>query len=65
MNRELKAEIIKLYGSQFSFAQRVKQHESTISKILHGRMDLDDKSQEIWSEALGGINVGKYLKQSE
>ena len=52
MNRKLKAKIIEHYGSQWHFAQAVKERESIVSRVIHGKRNLTDKKQAAWCRAL-------------
>jgi plasmid maintenance system antidote protein VapI len=53
MNKELKGEIIKRYGSQFAFAHAIGWHEASISRVIRGHHVLDDDTKRRWSEVLG------------
>lgn len=53
MNRNLKAEIIKKYGSQFEFAHAIGWHESIISRVIRGHHVLEDTAKQKWADVLG------------
>lgn len=52
LNRDLKAAIVRQYGSQARFACRLKMDEGKLSKIVHGRKDLDEKEKARWARLL-------------
>ena len=52
MNRTLKAKIILEFGSQFEFAQEIREHESIVSKVVRQRKVLEPKGQKRWADAL-------------
>lgn len=53
MNKELKAEIVRRYGSQFRFAQAIGEHEATVSKVVRERVNLREWEKERWADVLG------------
>jgi len=53
MNLELKAEIIRRFGSQVNFAMAIKEDESFVSRIINGRRTLKAEDKEKWARALG------------
>ena len=53
MNKQLKAKIIERYGSQADFAERIKEDESKVSRIVRGRRSLSPEDVRRWSKALG------------
>lgn len=53
MNKILKGKIVEKFGSQFEFARIIGAHEADVSRVIHGRRDLDQDSQEKWAEVLG------------
>ena len=53
MNLELKAQIVRKYGSQANFAQAVKADETVISRVIRGRRPLKPEDREKWARALG------------
>lgn len=53
MNFKLKARIVERFGSQWKFAQAVKDHESNISKVIRGRKRLKPEIQKRWAKVLG------------
>ena len=53
MNKELKGEIIKRYGSQFAFAHAIGWHEASISRVIRGHHVLDVDIKRRWAEVLG------------
>ena len=58
MNKELKGQIVKKYGSQFAFAHAIGWHEAIVSRVVRGHHDLDDKTKNKWADALGAdVNV--------
>ena len=52
INNELKAEIIRHYGAQYTFAALLGIREATVSAVVRGRQELDDKSKRKWAEVL-------------
>ena len=52
MNRKLKARIIEKFGSQSDFSEAIKMQESTISRVVRGRRELNEEDQKIWAEVL-------------
>jgi plasmid maintenance system antidote protein VapI len=52
MNRELKGEIVKRYGSQFNFAHAIGWHEANVSRVIRGRVQIDDETKRKWAEIL-------------
>ena len=61
MNKELKAEIVKKYGTQFAFANSIGWRESIVSRVIRGYYTLNDDEKKIWSKAIGK-NINKLLK---
>ncbi len=53
MNKELKGEIIKKFGSQFEFARVIGWHEATVSRVIRGHLVLDGATKSRWAEVLG------------
>ncbi len=53
MNLKLKSQIILKYGSQSNFAQALREDETIISRVIHGRRELDNAKQERWAASLG------------
>jgi hypothetical protein len=53
MNRNLKAEIIRRFGNQANFSHALREHTTVISAVLHGKMTLDAKRREAWTQLLG------------
>jgi hypothetical protein len=52
MNRALKAEIIRKFGAQYSFAAALGIREATVSAVVRGKYVLDDKQKQEWALAL-------------
>jgi len=52
-NYELKAKIIKRFGSQLKFAETIGVRELVVSQVINGRRKLNPKEQKKWSAALG------------
>lgn len=52
-NRELKGEIVKHYGSQYKFAHAIGWHESSVSQVIRGRLNINDQTKQKWADALG------------
>lgn len=57
MNRELKGQIVKIFGSQGDFACAVKKSEPLVSQIIHGRRRLPDEEKKVWAQLLGAATV--------
>ncbi|MBU4186117.1 MAG: helix-turn-helix domain-containing protein [Proteobacteria bacterium] len=53
MNLELKAMVIKKFGSQAEFSMVINEDESTISRVIKGRRRLNDEQKNKWADALG------------
>ncbi len=64
MNKILKGAIVTRFGSQFNFAHALGEHESTVSRIIRGRVQIDDTTKRKWAHALG-IKNHKRLFQGE
>jgi plasmid maintenance system antidote protein VapI len=66
MHSRLKARIIEEYGSQSNFAQALREQESFVSEIIHGRKRLSFEKQSRWTKALGrsvsGLLKGEQIK---
>lgn len=62
MNQALRVEIIRSYGSQWRFAQRLDLHESYVSMVVRGRRNLSDEEKTRWAKALG-VKVGEIFPQ--
>jgi len=52
INRELKAEIVRNYGAQYVFAATMGIREATVSAVVRGKKELDDKSKQEWAKTL-------------
>lgn len=52
MNKNLKAEIIRQFGSQAEFALKAGIEEAVISRVIHGRRQLDEAEQNRWAKLL-------------
>jgi len=52
MNRILKAKVIERFGSQANFAQIMGVSEPLVSRVIRGRVELDQKVKEKWSIVL-------------
>lgn len=52
MNRVLKAKIIERFGSQANFAQTMGSSEPLISRVIRGRIELEQEEKEKWATAL-------------
>jgi hypothetical protein len=64
MNRNLKAEIIRRFGNQANFSHALSEHTTIISAVLHGKMKLDEKRRQAWTELLGAEAMG-YLEDKD
>ena len=53
MLQDLKAEIIRKFGTQSDFAVAMKVHESRISQIVRGRRKISKDEAQRWMDALG------------
>jgi DNA-binding transcriptional regulator YdaS (Cro superfamily) len=51
-NNDLKAKIIKKFGSQLAFAKEVNTSELFVSQVINGRRKLSPELQEAWTETL-------------
>ena len=45
--------MIEEHGSQFGFAQAIGEHETVVSKVIHGRRKLTTEKRKVWAKALG------------
>ena len=54
MNLELKAAIVRLFGSQSNFAVIVKTDEPSVSRVVHGRKRLTGEERARWAALLQG-----------
>lgn len=52
MNKNLKAEIIRQFGSQADFALKAGIEEALVSRVIHGRRQLDEAEQNRWAKLL-------------
>ena len=52
INNELKAEIVRNYGTQYVFAASLGIREATVSAVVRGRKQLDKKSMLLWAKTL-------------
>ena len=53
MNKELKGEIVRRFGSQFAFAHAIGWHEASVSRVVRGHIRLADEEKQRWAEVLG------------
>lgn len=54
VNRELKAEIVRRYGSQGNFAHLVGCKQERVSEIVRCRRRLSEAAKKEWASWLGG-----------
>ena len=52
VNLDLKAAIIRKYGSQARFACRIKMDKGSLSEVVRGRKDLNEKQKARWAKLL-------------
>ena len=52
MNKLLKLKIIEHYGSQVSFATKIGDDETLVSRIVRGWRNLPPDKQKEWAKAL-------------
>jgi hypothetical protein len=52
VNLEIKFAILKKFRNQADFAMTVREHESKVSAILHGRRKLRRSEAELWRDHL-------------
>jgi plasmid maintenance system antidote protein VapI len=52
MNKELKAAIIRVYGTQFPFAHALNIRESTVSAVVRGHHQLTTEEKDRWAQML-------------
>ena len=52
LNFKLKGMIVSKYGTQFAFANALKEHETAVSKILRGQRKLTEREGQKWAKAL-------------
>lgn len=52
MNKKLKGKIVEVFGSQADFAMKIGEDETYVSRVIHGRRELDQKKQARWAKAL-------------
>ena len=60
MNLELKAQIVRKYGSQADFAKALRVDEPLVSRVIRGRKELAEKDAKRWAEKLG-CDVGELF----
>lgn len=53
MNLELKAAIVRKFGSQANFAVVAKADEPFISRVVRGRKELPAEDRQRWADLLG------------
>lgn len=53
MNLELKAAIVRRFGSQANFAAALEVDEPVVSRVIRGRRQLSQDEQQRWADALG------------
>jgi len=53
VNRRLKAKIVERFGTQSDFSEAIKTQESTISRVVRGRRELNEEDKKAWAKALG------------
>ena len=51
-NLELKAAIIRRFGTQYVFAQALGRPEPIVSNVIRGRLRLPDDEQVKWAKLL-------------
>jgi len=52
INKKLKLQIIRKYGSQAEFATQTGKNESRISRVIRGREKLSHDTQAKWASDL-------------
>jgi DNA-binding transcriptional regulator YdaS (Cro superfamily) len=52
VNLELKAAIIKVFGSQLNFALELGVSELSVSQVVNSRKKLQPEEQKTWAKAL-------------
>ena len=52
-SRKLKSRIIEKFGTQTSFARRVKETETAVSRVVQGHNELPEDRKRKWARALG------------
>ena len=53
INKQLKARIFEVFGTQADYAQEIGEDETLVSKVIRGRRTLSLEKQEVWATALG------------
>jgi hypothetical protein len=64
-NRQLKAQIVLLFGNQSDAAQALGLQESRLSKIIHWRVPASEKERKAFARAFGPERVDALLKGDE
>ena len=52
MNKQLKARIFEVFGTQSDFAEFLDVQESLVSQIIRGRRRLSVENQKRWADVL-------------
>lgn len=61
-NYELKAKIIRAYGSQLAFAKKIGLGELFVSQVINSRRKLTPEEQKAWAKALKCKPEGLFTK---
>ena len=62
MNKQIRLKIIEKYNTIAEFSHHIRQHQSDVSRVLHGKKVLKRDKLRQWSEALC-IDVSKLLER--
>ena len=65
MNLKLKSQIILKYGSQSNFAQALRADETIISRVIHGRRELDKELEGLPPERQRKKGGGRPLSEKK
>lgn len=63
-NRELKAEIVRKFGTQYSFAWAAGIRESTVSAVVLGKKALTTAEKKHWGKVLNVKDLERLFPEA-
>jgi predicted transcriptional regulator len=63
MNRELKAEVIRKYGSQVNFSEATGIPASELSRIINGRKSPSDAEKQVLDRVWGTKKTRRLISE--
>jgi hypothetical protein len=63
MNRALKAEVVRLFGTQVGFAVATGIPESELSRIINGRKSPSDSEKQLLDRVFGSKKTRRLLSE--